>query len=306
MRAVSRRVLKRSASSAKQMPHSTILKPRHDSRRLLCVGVCGMLCGAASLLSVPVAPAAARGNPPARLSQSDKEVVEAQELLNTTDHDQIETGIQSLGLLGTPAAVAPIMARVRAGLPPDLLETSIVTLMALGQPEAAPLYFELVEHRRPEIRLRAIEAIVALKPKSAEPALQKALADGDPKVRSAAALALGELHATGSVEVLFSALDRGTLEASQAIGQALGADQVPRLLGYLGKIPFHGLGPAFSELLLRKDIAEKDKLRIVSRLQDVGTREIKEYFSELVAANASKLAPPVHRAILRAMQEIAE
>jgi HEAT repeat protein len=252
---------------------------------------------------------AARGNgrPAAQPREhQDQEVVEAQQLLRSTDHDQIETGIQSLGLLGTPSAVEPIMERVRIGLPPDLLETCIVTLMALGQPQAAPLYFELVEHRRPEIRLRAIEAIVALKPSGAEPVLQKALADVDPKVRSASALALGELHASGSIERLFQALDRGTLEASQAIGQALHSDQVPRLLGYLGTVPFHSLGPAFSEVLVRKDISEKDKLRVVSRLQDVGTREIKDYFVALVTASADKLPPPVHRAILRAQQEIAE
>jgi hypothetical protein len=238
-------------------------------------------------------------------SKDEKAVRDAQVLLSSSDHDEIEAGIQSLGLLGSPAAVEPIVARIRAGLPADLLEISIVTLMALSQPKAAPVYFELIEHRRPEVRVRTIEAFVALKPAGTEQALQKALDDLDPKVRSAAALALGELRATGSIEVLFRALDRGTFEASQAIGQALHAEQIPRLLGYLGSIPFHSLAPAFSELLLRKDISEKDKLRVVSRLQDVGTHEVKGYFGEL-SVHADKLPPAVHRAILRAMQEIAD
>jgi len=241
-----------------------------------------------------------------RASQVDKEVQQAAELLRSTDHDEIETAIQSLGLLGNPAAVQPIMSRIREGLPPDLLETSIVTLMALSQPTAAPLYFELLEHRRPEIRMRAIEAIVALKPREAENALQKALDDSDPQVRSAAALALGELRATGSVEILFRALDRGTFEASQAIGQALHSEQLPRLFGYLGTVPFHSLAPAFSEVLQRKDISERDKLRVVSRLQDVGTREVKEYFAELSRTAGDKLPAAVQRAVLRAMQEIAD
>ncbi|MET0384942.1 MAG: HEAT repeat domain-containing protein [Polyangiales bacterium] len=258
----------------------------------------------AGALALVAQPAAARGN--SKAERVDKDVLAAQTLLQSQDHDEIETGIQSLGLLGTPAAVDPIIKRVRAGLPPDLLETSIVTLMALGQPQAAPLYFDLVEYRRPEIRLRAIEAIVALKPKGAEPVLQRALSDGDQKVRSAAALALGELHATSSIELLFQALDRGTFEASQAIGQALQSEQVPRLLGYLGQIPFHSLAPAFTEVLQRKDVAERDKLTVVSRLQDVGTREVKDYFADLNRASADKLPPPVHRAVLRAMQEIAD
>lgn len=250
--------------------------------------------------------AAARGNAKKSNAAEDKNVAAAKALLASKDHDEIETGIQSLGLIGSPSAATPIIERVRAGLPADLLETSIITLMALGQPQAGPLYFELLDHRRPEVRLRAIEAIVALKPSGAESALQKSLADLDPKVRSAAALALGELRATGSVEVLFKALDRGTFEASQAIGQALRSDHVPRLLGYLGSVPFHHLAPAFTEVLLRKDISERDKLGVVSRLQDVGTREIKEYFGELTRTSGEKLPPAVNRAALRAVQEIAD
>jgi HEAT repeat protein len=253
----------------------------------------------ASLL-LPAAIAAARGG------NADNGVAAAKAMLASTQHDEIEAGIQSLGLIGSAAAVEPIVARVRAGLPPDLLETSIVTLMALGQPQAAPLYFDLLEHRRPEIRLRAIEAIVALKPAGAEPALQRALADLDPKVRSAAALALGELKATGSLELLFRALDRGTFEASTAIGQALKSDSVPRLLNYLGSVPFHSLAPAFTEILQRKDINEKDKLNVVSKLQDVGTHEVKTYFGDLVRIAGDKLPPAVNRAVLRAMQEIAD
>jgi len=38
----------------------------------------------------------------------------------------------------------------------------------------------------------------------------------------------------------------------------------------------------------------------------VGTREIKEYFAELTRASGDKLPPPVNRAALRGMQEIAD
>jgi HEAT repeat protein len=239
-------------------------------------------------------------------ARGDDQVAAAAALLASSQHDEIETGIQSLGLIGTPAAVAPLMARVRAGLPPDLLETAIVTLMALGQPQAAPLFFELLEYRRPDVRIRAIEGIVALNPKGAEEAMQKCLSDMDSRVRSAAALALGELKSASSVELLFRALDHGNFEASQAIGQAVRSDQVPRLLGYLGTIPFHALSPALTEILQRKDISERDKLNVVSRLQDVGTHEVKNYFGDVMRSSAGKLSQPVSRAIVQAMQEIAD
>jgi HEAT repeats len=239
-------------------------------------------------------------------AKGDEEIAAAKALLASSDHDEVEAGIQSLGLIGTPAAVAPLIERVRAGLPADLLETGIVTLMALGQPQAAPLFFELLEYRRPDVRIRAIEGIVALKPKGAEEALQRALSDMEPRVRSAAALALGEIKAAGSVELLFRALDHGNFEASQAIGQALRSDQVVRLLGYLGTIPFRTLAPALTEILQRKDIGERDKLNVVSRLQDVGTHEVKNYFNDVMRATGDKLPGTVSRAVLQAMQAIAD
>jgi HEAT repeat protein len=266
----------------------------------------GTLLGCSALLACGLFAAGAHAEKRAHAARADDGVAAAKTLLNSDDHDEIETGIQSLGLIGSAAASAPIVERVRKGLPPDLLDTALVTLMALGQPQAAPVFFELLEHRRPEIRIRAIEAIVALKPPGAEPALQRALSYVHTGVRSAAALALGELHATGSVEVLFQALDHGNFEASQAIGQALRGDQVARLLGYLGTVPFHSLAPALTEIMQRKDIGERDKLNVVSRLQDVGTREVKNYFGDLMRATGEKLPAAVSRAVVQAMQEIAD
>ncbi len=81
---------------------------------------------------------------------------------------------------------------------------------------------------------------------------------------------------------------------------------MPRLLGYLGSVPFHSLAPAFTEILQRKDINDKDKLMVVSRLQEVGTHEVKNYFGDVVRIAGEKLPPAVNRAVLRAMQEIAD
>jgi hypothetical protein len=202
--------------------------------------------------------------------------------------------------------VAPLEERIRQGLPPDLLEAAVVTLMALSQPEAGPVLFELTTHRRPEIRLRAVEALVATNPPGAASALTVALSDSDPKVRSAAATGLGEIEATSAVEKLFLSLDRGNMEASGAIGRVLSAGDVRRLVSYLGKIPFHSLAPALAEVLKRKDVTESAKLELVARLEDTGTREVKTYLADLVASAGNELPQPVSRAMLRAMQEIAE
>jgi HEAT repeat protein len=231
-------------------------------------------------------------------------VAESTALLASGDHDKIEAGIQGLGLAGTPDAVAPLVARIHDGLPPDLLDTAIVTLMALGQPQAGPVLFELASHRRPEIRTRALEAITAIAPRGGEDALRNGLSDGDPKVRAAAATGLGELKATGSVDVLFQALDRGNMEASTAIGKILKPGEVSRLLAYLGKIPFRSLGPAFAQLLQRKDVAERDKLALLAKLQDIGTQEVKTYLGDFLRTAGAGISQTLSRAILQAMQGI--
>lgn len=251
------------------------------------------------------APASGKSAGKAR-GKASPQVEQAKALLASPDHDSIESGIQTLGLLGTPDAVPPLVERIRAGLAPDLLDTAIVTLMALGQPTAAPVLFDLATHRRPEVRLRAIEAIVALSPKGAEDVLRNALSDQNAQVRSAAALGLGEIKATGSVDLLFKALDRGNFEASTSIGKLLRPDQIQRMLSYLGKAPLQTLGPALGEVLQRKDIGDRDKLAIVSRLQDVGTPEVKSYLGDLMHLAGEKLPGPVSRAIAQAMQEIVD
>jgi hypothetical protein len=270
--------------------------------RLLPPLIAASIAGGVAL-ALLAAPAFAK---PEKRAKPNAAIEQAKVLLGSGDHDQIETGIQSLGLLGSPDAVPPLIERIRAGLAPDLLDTAIVTLMALGQQSAAPVLFDLAVHRRPEVRLRSIEAIVSLAPKGAEEVLRTALSDQNPQVRSAAALGLGEIKAVGSVELLFKALDHGNFEASASIGKLVRGDQIPRMLDYLGKTPLQSLGPALGEVLQRKDIGDRDKLAIVSRLQDVGTPEVKSYLGDLMHMAGEKLPAPVSRAIVQAMQEIVD
>jgi HEAT repeat protein len=187
-----------------------------------------------------------------------------------------------------------------------LLETALVTLMALGQPSAGPVLFDLVRHRRPEIRVRAIEAIAAVQPPEAQGPLVTALSDGNADVRTAAATALGEIGAAGALEPLFLALDHGNMSASLAIGRAVPSRDAGRLASYLGKIPFHSLGPALGEVIKRNDVTESEKLALVARLEEVGTGEVKSFFNDLMAATSGSLSPAVSRAILRAIQEIVD
>lgn len=236
----------------------------------------------------------------------DPAIEQAQKLMDAGDRTQVESGIQSLGLIGKKEAVAPLAERIRRGLPPELMETAILTLMTLGEQEAGPVLNELAAHRRPEVRLRAIEAIAAIRPSGAEATLVDALSDSDDKVRSAAATGLGEIGARGSFEVLFHALDRGNFAASQAIGKVVEPAQATRLLGYLGRIPFYSLSPALGEVIKRTDVADKAKVEVITGLQEAATPEVKGFLGDVMATGGDALNADIKRAIMRAMQEIAD
>ena len=98
---------------------------------------------------------------PATAARAQVTLAQAVAMINSNQRDEVEAGIQSFGVLGGPQAADALVQRVRGGLPPDLLDLTITTLTALGQPAAGPLLFELSAHRRPEVRLKAVEAIAA-------------------------------------------------------------------------------------------------------------------------------------------------
>ena len=227
-------------------------------------------------------------------------------MLESSDRETVANGIQSLGMLGKPAAVRPMLRRIQRGLPPDLLELSIMTLTALGQKSAGPVLFELVMHRRPLIRTRAVEAIATVNPPGAESALVAALSDSDAQVRAAAAIGLGEVGTKGSLDTLFHALDRGVMQCATTIGKIVPADQVDQLLRYLVRIPFRFLSPAFDQVLTREDVSEKAKLKVIAGLGDLATTEIKGYLVDYLSSAGETAPPAIIRAVRSTVQLIAD
>lgn len=223
-------------------------------------------------------------------------------MLDAESADEVRLGIEALGTIGSARVVAPLMARIRRGLPADLLDLALETLGVVGQREAGPVLFQLLTHRREAVRLSAVDAIVSCKPRGAERALATALSDSDPRVRAAAALGLGQLGARGSIDDLFHAFERGVLESATAIGQLADAAGADRLLDHLGRVPFDAIAPAVNELLARDDVADRVKLEIVGRLAELATPEVRQYFQELVESLDDS---PVRRAAEDAVARIA-
>ncbi|MBX3248200.1 MAG: hypothetical protein KF901_13560 [Myxococcales bacterium] len=209
---------------------------------------------------------------------------EAEEMLAAADADAIRMGLEILAEVGGARAVTPIAARIQRGLPPDVLASAIDTLSMLARPEAGPVLFELLSHRRAEVRAQAAQAIVAVRARGGDRALTAALSDANVEVRRAAAIGLGQLGARDAAPQLFVALERGLLEAAPALGQVVTPDDVDRVLTFLGRVPFDALFPAFDELFARRDIPERVKLAIIARLEGLATPEVKTYLTELADA----------------------
>jgi HEAT repeat protein len=220
---------------------------------------------------------------PARAQRS-AEVNEAIERLGSERREEVRAGLETLGVAGSPRAVRPIAERIRRGLPPDLLDMAVSTLTILGRPEAGPVLFDLTRHRRAEVRLEAVRAIAATRPRGAERVLVEALSDTDPAVRGAAAEGLGALGATGGLDALFHAFERRVPEAAMAIGQLARPADVERFLEHLGRVPFDGIAPALSEMLHRDDLADRAKLAIVHRLTELATPEVRRFLEDFVAS----------------------
>jgi HEAT repeat protein len=247
----------------------------------------------------PAAPA--DSNPSTQLSLEEIAV-----MLSSASADEVRMAIEASASLGTPDVIPLIQERVRAGLPPELLEVALDSVVLLGDPSAGELLAALTRHRRPNVRLKAVQAIVALKAVGAAPALERALSDSAPPVREAAAAGLGELGVRADINRLFLAFDRNVGSAARAIGRLAKDDDVARLLGYLGRQPLTSLTPAFDSLLVRKDLGEATKLRVVAQLLELGTAEARGYLEGLMQKLPADTPPRVRRSIDDAVARIAQ
>ena len=243
--------------------------------------------------------------PPAEEASAGLSLEEIAVMLSSSNADEVKMAIESSALLGNPDVVPMLSERIRAGLSPDLLNSALDALSVLNQPSSSELFVMLSRHRRPSVRLRSVQALVALRSKDAEPALVQALGDSAPEVREAAAEGLGQLSATASVEPLFQAFDRGVVSAGRSLGKLIRDDQVPRMLELIGRAPLTSLTPVFDAVLNRNDISENTKLSIVTALAELGTSEARGYLESL-KLKLPDAPPRVRKAVDDAVARIAK
>jgi HEAT repeat protein len=260
---------------------------------------------AASLVA-QVAQAAPRKQKPEAQAEGQLSLEEIAVMLSSSKPDEVRMAIEGAATVGTPDVIPLIQERIRAGLPPDLLEVAMDSVLLLGHPSAEDLFATLARHRRASVRKKALQALVTLRSPGANAVLSQGLSDDAAEVREAAAEGLGELGAAASADRLFLAFDHNVMNAGKALGRVVKDDQVPRLLAYFGRVPLTTLTPVLDALLTRRDLSEATKLSVISALTELATAEARGYLEGLSQRLPGDTPVRVRRAIDEAVSRIAK
>jgi HEAT repeat protein len=261
--------------------------------RMLRHGV--MLC---ALLAFDLTTATAQTAP--RKARPKVTLEEVAIMLSSQEEEELRTALESAAMLPAGEVLPLLEERVRSGLPFALLEVAIDTVVLLGDAAAEPLLSELTHHRRPTIRVRALDALARTGGARTAELATGALGDVESSVRTAAAATLGLLGPkSGAVGALSRAVDRDVAGAAEALGRVARPSDVDALIALLQRQPFERTGAMVEPLLARDDLPLADKLRIVDALAKLGSDDARAELTRLQSA-LPKVAPPLKRAIAQA------
>ena len=228
--------------------------------------------------------------------------------LQGANPDEVRESITLLTILNDPAAIPPLSALLRAGQPDAITDAALDALQRLEMPASLDVLSEYTHHRRVGARRRAYAAIAAIEDRRVPVLLEQGLRDSDRSIREDAAQALGRIGASGSLEMLFRAFERGVLGASESIGR-LGADaDVARFTAFLGRMPISVMLGGYDQFLQRRDISDTVKIEIVNRLLEVSGRMVCQSllnFRDTMPPPGRQAPNELRRALTTALDQVA-
>jgi HEAT repeat protein len=260
-------------------------------------------------------PAQTSGTAPARVEKHDApgqlsrearatELRAAEEKLSSHDPAAIRKALDALAQLGGDAASAAVVARVRRGMPPQLTEQAIETLVKIDKPNAGPVLLELTQHRRAAIRQRAVSALGALKIRSAQSALFYALDDPNPEVRGAAAKALAGVGTARALPVLWTAAERGVDHALEAIGAIASPRDLKAVFEHVSNNDVTLVVPALQAMLDRETFPLAGKLTIAHEVEKLGSASARMYLVRWLDTWKQSGHPRLRQALFDAIKHI--
>lgn len=205
--------------------------------------------------------------------------------LESGDSARILAALGEIAKAGEGAsAVAPsVESLLKKGLSAELTLKALDAAGAMKQSSSSAALAPYVSHRSADVRRAAAKALIKTKGPNAVKALKAALRSSDGQVRGLAATGLGSLGAKETLGDLFNALAHSVPEAAAAIGQLCEPKECDKFAELLGKHQFDIMSSGFDQILFRaeKDMPEDQKIKVVGRLRELGTKEAGKYLADV-------------------------
>ena len=205
--------------------------------------------------------------------------------LESGDEKRMSRALEELEKAGEGAkdAAPLVQALLDRGASLKVLALALNAAGAMKQMTSSASVAPYVKHRAPEVRRAAAKALIKTRGPDAVKALRQALRSGDAVVRGTAATGLGSLLAREALADLFNALDHNVAEAAASIGQLCAPEECEKFAVRLGKQPFDVMTSGFDQILFRPatDMPDDQKIRIVGRLRELGTKDAGTYLADV-------------------------
>jgi HEAT repeat protein len=263
-----------------------------------------VLC--APLVAAQGAKAPAKDKPAAApVAKGKVDVKEAGDALKSNEAARIETALVNIRVAGKDGGgkqlTAAIVAKLKEGLPRELLKKALDTLGDLEDPNAAEAGVIYMAHRDPEVRLAAVHCLGGAKGPIATKALRDALGDLDARVHSMAATYLGTTKSADAVPDLVLALDKGVTAAASSIGMLCDDKTCDALLERMKSKPFDVISSGLEQVLARKEIKDDYKKKVITQVRELASQKAREFLQSVRQAwppNGSKaIADALDKAI---------
>jgi HEAT repeat protein len=231
------------------------------------------------------------------------DVAGAIQKIRSGDEARMRGGLDELRLAGPIGAsgVSAIVEVLSRGLSESLTVQALDTLGDLESPTAAGVLGQYAAHRSVSVRCAAVRALGRTRSAAASAPLRKALSDSEASVRGLAATSLGTLKAKDATKDLVLALDHNVREAALALGQACSAEGCLELVAKIGKLPLEMLGPGVEAIVLRPDVPEEAKEKLLARMGKLETVEAHRFLKALETRLPKDATPKTRRAVAQAI-----
>jgi hypothetical protein len=233
----------------------------------------------------------------AAVSAQSESLAIAQERLQSGDEATVRAALASLMQLGGEPAAQLVSARLRRGLPPLLIEAAVDALVLLDRASAGPVLLELTQHRRMQVRVKVMQALAALRVRSAQSALLYALDDPNTEVRGAAVEALASVGNARALPALYTAAERGVPGAWLAVGTIAGPADFKTLLAHAHAADVAPMRPALDTLMRRSNLPVDAKLRVAQLVQGLGSSSARECLSDWADHLPADTAPRLRQGL---------